>query len=140
MSSQPLPEFEAIIPVILIAASQIFIKAAASLINHLPKLVLMGTGQGHAEVEDQIARTNTQLVLLDLDMPGKSGLETIRSLRQSWPNLTIIASSTMDTRSSMKAALHAGADAFISKTRLSEDLMPSIQRMMSEMDIGSRDV
>jgi len=140
VSSLTLPEYQAKVPVILVAANQIFIKAAASLINHLPELNLTGTAQEYAEANDQIARTNTQLVLLDLDMPGKSGLETIRSLRLSWPNLTIIASSAMDTRSSLKAAVHAGANDFVSKTRLSEDLLSSIQRTMLERDNGSRDV
>ena len=140
MSNPTISELHAKAPVILVATSQIFVKAAAALISHLPELVLMGTAQGYVEAGNQIARTNSQLVLLDLDMPGKSGLETIRSLRQTWPELTIIVSSAMDTRSSKKAAIQAGADDFISKTRLSEDLMSSIQRTMPEMDIGSRDV
>lgn len=135
MNLHPFPETPIKIQIILIALKPIFIKAAIALIDRFPELALVAEAEEYLEALDQIALKKPNLILLDLDMPDKLGLEMIRSLKLSRPGLKIITVSLMDTRTCMKAAFQAGADDFISKTRLSEDLISSIQRTMPEMEI-----
>ena len=53
-------------------------------------------------------------VILDLGLPGKSGMEVIRSLRH-WTSVPIIVLSARDTEFDKVGALDAGADDYVSK-------------------------
>jgi two-component system response regulator NreC len=83
------------------------------------------------------------MILVDLDPRGigraSSGLATIRHLRASLPGAGIIAMSLHDHNGYQQAALLAGADDFVLKTRMTEDLVPTIQRVMQSRLTGSGD-
>jgi DNA-binding NarL/FixJ family response regulator len=69
------------------------------------------------------------IVLIDLAMPGLSGLETIPHLRAMLPEVGIIALTMLDTNSYWQAALAAGANDFVPKASLDTDLLPAIRRV-----------
>lgn len=54
-------------------------------------------------------------VLLDLNMPGKTGIETCRELRRMMPRLAIVIVTVEDNEETIIEALEAGADDFVSK-------------------------
>lgn len=63
----------------------------------------------------EIARENLpDVVLLDLGLPGLSGLEVIRSLRH-WTNVPIVVLSARDSEFDKVGALDAGADDYVAK-------------------------
>jgi len=70
------------------------------------------------------------VILLDLNMPGLSGLETIPRLRDMLPEVGIIALTLLDPRTYRQAALAAGAEDFVAKANLTTDLLPAIRRVM----------
>jgi len=55
------------------------------------------------------------ILLLDIDLPGMSGLEGIRHIQQQFPKLNIIILTTYEEESTIFKALCAGAVAYISK-------------------------
>jgi two-component system KDP operon response regulator KdpE len=55
------------------------------------------------------------VVLLDLRMPGKSGIETCRELRRLFPRLAILILTVSETEDEKVEALEAGADDYITK-------------------------
>lgn len=54
-------------------------------------------------------------VLLDLNMPGKGGMETCRELRRMMPRIAILILSVIDDEEQKVAALEAGADDYLTK-------------------------
>ncbi len=78
-------------------------------------------------LEAQVLRVD--IVLVDLELHGFTGLETIRRLRALLPAAGIIALSLNDQNSHQQAALLAGADSFVSKARMTEDLPATIHRV-----------
>lgn len=68
------------------------------------------------EAERLVSEEHPNLVLLDVRMPGVSGIEVARRLRVIEPRLRLIAMSMV--AESKQAALSAGADMFVEKAEL----------------------
>jgi DNA-binding NarL/FixJ family response regulator len=75
---------------------------------------------------DAVARLHPALAIVDLNMPGQSGLALIGRLRKAHPGLGIVAVSSSDIEEVGTAALSAGADAFVTKGSLRSDLPPAL--------------
>ena len=56
------------------------------------------------------------LALLDLGLPGQTGLDALRRLRGKFPDLPVVVVSGSEERKSIRAALAAGAVGYIPKT------------------------
>ncbi len=67
------------------------------------------------------------LVLLDISMPGLSGLDVARLLREKVPATSILVMSQHDPSVLLPRAMEAGAQACIDKSRLALDLLPAIE-------------
>ncbi len=70
------------------------------------------------------------VILVSLELHGSTGLKTIRELRTALPSVGIIALALNDQDSYQQAAASFGADGFVSKLRVVEELAPAIQRVM----------
>jgi DNA-binding NarL/FixJ family response regulator len=77
----------------------------------------------------KIARAvRPDMVLLDINMPGRSGLQTARELRQEIPGITILIMSLHDSTEFLSGALDCGADGCIDKAELVSDLVETIRK------------
>ena len=70
------------------------------------------------------------LILLDISMPGLSGLEVARLLRKQVPTAKIMIMSQHDPVLLRSSAIQAGALACVDKSRLNTDLLPAIEAVM----------
>jgi DNA-binding response OmpR family regulator len=79
------------------------------------------------------------LVLLDLMLPGMSGLEVLEELRLSKPRLPVVALTALDDTSSKVAGLDAGADDYLTKPFSLDELAARIRARLrsSEADDGA---
>ncbi len=83
-----------------------------------------------AAAADQIlAHQDLDLVLLDLSLPGSSGLSALESLREQFPAVPVVVLSARDDPGVVVGALDAGAMGFIPKTS-SNELMISALRLV----------
>ena len=76
---------------------------------------------------DEAARLQPDVIVVDLFMPARDGLETCRRLKVEIPQTRIVVVSGADDASTRNKALHAGASAFVSKMQAADDLVPAIQ-------------
>jgi DNA-binding NarL/FixJ family response regulator len=77
----------------------------------------------------RVGQLDADVVLMDLTMPGLSGLEAIATLRTTRPTLPVVALTMHDTEGYRRAALAAGAGAFVTKDVLGRELVPAIHRV-----------
>jgi len=80
---------------------------------------------GEAAVE-LTARTRPDLVVLDLGLPGISGIEVIEAVR-AWSNVPIVVLSARDAEADKVAALDAGADDYVTKPFGIEELLARVR-------------
>ncbi len=102
----------------------------AALIERQPDLIVCGEAGNPTEAFQQVAATKPDLVLTDLTMPGRSGLEFIKDLLAAAPGLSVLVISMHDESVYAERALRAGARGYIMKEAGGERLMTAIRRVL----------
>ena len=114
--------------VIVIDDHPLFRKGVADLIAMEPMLRLVGEAT-NGEAGVRLAReTDPDIILLDLNMKGMDGLETLRRLRETDIDARIVMLTVSDSEEDVVAALRGGADGYLLKDMEPEDILDSLRR------------
>jgi DNA-binding NarL/FixJ family response regulator len=81
------------------------------------------------EVLGLLASFEYDLLLLDLNMPGHSGLDVLRDVKIACPRLRVIIVSVQPKDQYAMRCLQAGADAYINKDKAPEELGLAIRKL-----------
>lgn len=73
---------------------------------------------------------NPDVVLLDVQLPGRNGLDVLRSIRRRSPALPVIVTTAFGGDDMEQAALHAGASVYLRKPFRMERLLGVLQRIV----------
>lgn len=104
----------------------LFRKGVADLIAMAPELRLLGeAGDGESGVRLALA-TRPDLVLLDLNMKGLNGIQTLERLRQSDLDARILMLTVSDSEEDVVGALRAGADGYLLKDMEPEEILANL--------------
>jgi CheY-like chemotaxis protein len=87
-------------------------------------------GEG-AEGLLKAAELRPDVILLDLSLPDKNGLEIVPGLRRELPKTRILVMSADDLALVLPRARQAGADGCVDKARIATDLLPALGRPFS---------
>jgi DNA-binding NarL/FixJ family response regulator len=117
------------ISILLVDDNPAFLHIASRFLQEYDDVVVVGTAGGGEEALALAQDQHPDIVLIDLAMPGLSGLATIPLLRIVLPEVGIIALTVLDTNGYRQAALAAGANDFVPKASLDTDLLPAIRRL-----------
>ncbi len=91
--------------------------------------VIGEAGDGHEAVH--LARTlNPDLMLIDLSMPRRNGIEAIREIKKLCPVVKILVLTVHDSDEFVSASLHAGADGYVLKEANHAELMLAINSVL----------
>ena len=69
------------------------------------------------------------LVLLDIALPGKNGLEVLKTLRAEMPRLAVLVLSTFPERQYALRCLRSGARGYLTKSSASEELLDAVRKV-----------
>lgn len=83
------------------------------------------------EVISQLGKTQIGLVVLDINMPGRSGLDILRDVKASHPRLPVIILSVQPEEQYAVRCLRAGAAAYINKDSAAEELGRATKKILS---------
>ncbi len=124
--------------VIVIDDHPLFRKGVADLIAMEPSLRLVGEAT-NGEAGVRLAHeTDPDLILLDLNMKGMDGLETLRRLRDADLDARIVMLTVSDSEEDVVAALRAGADGYLLKDMEPEEILDSLRRATEGRIVISR--
>lgn len=101
-------------------------------------LSLVGEARNGAEAIDAYGVLNPDVVLMDLQMPGTSGIDATREITTRWPGACVVALTTFGTRDYIVAALRAGASGYLLKDTGAQSLLVGIQQALrGDMPLSS---
>lgn len=101
-----------------------------SLLAGHPDLDVVGEAGDGAQALAWLASNEADVLLLDIQMKGQSGLDVARRLRRSHPDLKIVVLTTYDDETYVHEALEAGVSGFLLKSVSHERLPDSIRAVM----------
>ena len=96
-----------------------------------------GTGE---EAYQFLQKNTVDLVIMDVSMPGKGGIETTSRIKKRFPKLKVLMLSMHDNSMIIDKAMNAGANGYILKNDLSDDLLDAIEKVMNNEIIISASV
>jgi two-component system invasion response regulator UvrY len=92
-------------------------------------LVVAGEATNGHEVIEHVRREDWDMVLLDLAMPGKDGLETLKEVKREKPKLPVLVLSIYPEEQYAVRALKAGASGYLTKESAPEELIAAIRKV-----------
>ena len=70
------------------------------------------------------------IVIMDIALPGMSGIEATRRIKAAFPGTQVVMHSSYDMRVYRDGASAAGASAFVRKSRVSSELVPVVASLL----------
>jgi DNA-binding NarL/FixJ family response regulator len=102
-------------------------KGLAALVNAEPDLKLVAEASNGKEAIEAFRSHQPDITLMDIQMPGPDGIQTIESIRSEFPDARIIVLTTYTGDTQVVRALKAGARAYVLKGHVLDELLDTIR-------------
>ena len=93
--------------------------------------VVCGEAENAQQVLAQVQNQNWDLAIVDITMPGRSGLDVLRDLQRVQPGLPVLVLSMHPEDQYGKRVLKAGASGYMNKESAPEELIKAIRRVLA---------
>ena len=121
--------------VFLIDDHALFRKGVGQIINADPSFEVIGEASSGQEGLDLAQILRPDLVLIDLNMKGLNGIETLRRFKETDLVAKFIVITVSDAEDDLLEALRAGADGYLLKDMDPEDLCANIKKVAGGMTV-----
>jgi two-component system, NarL family, response regulator DevR len=97
-----------------------------TLINDQPNMQVVGEAGNGAEALQVVERYQPDVVLMDIRMPGESGIEATRAILSSYPRTRVVILTSFADDELVLRAIQAGAAGYVLKQADNQDLLRAI--------------
>jgi DNA-binding NarL/FixJ family response regulator len=108
----------------------VFREGLVGLIKREPGLTICGEADRAVEALDGILHANPALVLLDIGLPGRSGLELIKDIQSARPETAVLVISMHEESLYAERVLRAGGRGYIMKQEGPEKILQAIRQVL----------
>ena len=96
-----------------------------------PDMAVPGEASDANEVLSLLQKGDWDIVILDITMPGRSGLDVLKELRQKYPRLPVLVLSIHPEGQYAVRALKTGAAGYLTKESAPEELVKAIRKILN---------
>ena len=104
-----------------------FRKYVTNLLGSEPYLEIVGEAENGLKAMKMAGELHSDLVLMDIRLPGENGIQITKKLKSQIPDIKIIILTVFDMPEYREAALINGACCYFVKKSIFEELVPAIQ-------------
>jgi DNA-binding NarL/FixJ family response regulator len=98
-----------------------------ALLGYYDDIEIVGEARNGTEAVALVSELRPDVVLMDIAMPGLSGIEATRLIREQYPHTRVLVLSQHGERQYVLAVLQAGASGYILKRALGSDLLGALR-------------
>lgn len=113
--------------VLLVDDHPLFLEGLAAAVGLDGEFEVVGRAATGEEALAEAARTGPDLVVMDLGLPGRSGVETTRLLLQAQPAARILVMTMSEDDDNLLAAVRAGARGYLLKGAVREEILLALR-------------
>lgn len=106
-------------------------KGIEQIIAETDDFAVVDEARNGQEVLDKITKNDYDLVLLDVSMPGRDGLEVLKEVKIQRPKLAVLMLSMFPEEQYAVRALRAGASGYLTKDSAADELIAAIRKVLS---------
>ena len=96
--------------------------------NH-PDMTVMGEAGNCQEIFAQLERETPDVLILDISLPGRSGLDALGELRERYPRVQVLVLSMYPEERYAVRAIKAGAAGYVTKQSAAKELVNAIRKV-----------
>jgi len=94
-------------------------------------MLVCGEAEDANSLMELLTKEKWSLVVLDINMPGKSGLEALKDIKQLYPDLPVLVLSMFSEDQYGLRAIKAGASGYLKKVSATTELVLAIRKIVS---------
>lgn len=94
-------------------------------------MLVCGEAEDAAALMELLQKEKWSIVVLDINMPGKSGLEALKDIKQFYPDLPVLILSMFSEDQYGLRAIKAGASGYLKKVSAPTELVVAIRKIVS---------
>lgn len=99
------------------------------LLKTVPAFEVVGSFSHVLDCVDDIKECNPQIVLMDIEMPGMTGIEAVKTIKKELPHVQILMQTVFEDDDRVFDSICAGASGYILKNQLNTKLIDAIQEL-----------
>lgn len=94
-------------------------------------ILVAGEAENATRLMELLEKEKWSLVVLDINMPGKSGLEALKDIKQLYPDLPVLILSMFSEDQYGLRAIKAGASGYLKKVSAPTELVAAIKKIVT---------
>lgn len=102
--------------------------ALTHFVSRAPEIMVVAEAENGLDAIKVIERHQPDIVMMDVQMPVMGGIEATREIKQRWPDLCVLAVTTLDTRETVLPMLSAGASGYMLKDSSADEIVSALRQ------------
>src|SRR5262245_36473496 len=103
----------------------------AKILTEEPDIQIVGEADGYAQLFSLLRNTQVDIILLDISMPGRNGLEILKEVKQTYPGVKVLMLSMHPEDRFAVRAIKSGAAGYVTKESAAIELVKAIRQVYS---------
>lgn len=102
--------------------------ALSHFVSRAPEITVIAEAENGLEAIEAVERYQPDVVMMDVQMPGMGGIEATAAITARWPEVCVVAVTTLDGRDTVLPMLSAGASGYMLKDSSAEEIVSALRQ------------
>jgi two-component system invasion response regulator UvrY len=117
--------------ILIVDDQKVFRDVLTNIISETSDMTVVAEASDGDEALDMASKNDFDMVILDIAMPGISGLDVLKELKSIKPYLPILILSMFPAEHYELSVLNAGADGYVTKDNMMDDLIEAMRQILN---------
>ncbi|WP_341978130.1 response regulator transcription factor [Microbacterium sp. LTA6] len=118
-----------VIRVLIVDDDPLVRSALSHFVSRDPEIEVIGEAESGVEAIAAVERDRPDVVMMDVQMPEMNGIEATAVIAERWPDVRILAVTTLDGSDTVLPMLNAGASGYLLKDSSADDIVLGVREV-----------
>jgi len=119
------------IRVVIVDDDPLVRSALSHFVSRAPEITVVAQAEDGVEALTTVEREKPDVVMMDVQMPEMNGIEATAAIAERWPDVRILAVTTLDGSDTVLPMLSAGASGYLLKDSSAEEIVTGVREVFA---------